>query len=228
MRWSLRLSELDFIVEYRAGTKISHVDALSRHVGTISSVTQMSPEEILDEQRKDQFFKGLKPGSYSSREEFFYEDEGHIYRRQRNKNYQLLVPTVLVKRIIRENYDPIYAAHPGLKRTCKLLKLNFWWPGMRKSVEEYVNECDSCQERKGSHEYKAPLGDPGNPTAPFEVTSMDITGPYALTPRKNRYLLTFIDNFTKYAEIFPIEYQSALTCARVYASQIVTRHGSGS
>ena len=53
MRWSLRLSENDFIVEHRARTKIPHVDALSRHVGTISSMTPLSPEEILDEQRKD-------------------------------------------------------------------------------------------------------------------------------------------------------------------------------
>jgi len=57
---------------------------------------------------------------------------------------------------------------------------------------------------------------------------MDIKGPYPLTPRKNRYLLTFIDHFSKYAEIFPIQDQSGLTCARLYASQIITRHGSGS
>jgi hypothetical protein len=57
---------------------------------------------------------------------------------------------------------------------------------------------------------------------------MEITGPYFMTPRKNMYLLTFIDHFSKYAEIFPIPDQSALTCARVYASQIITRPGSGS
>jgi hypothetical protein len=32
LRWSLNLSELKFVVEHRAGSKISHVDALSRHV----------------------------------------------------------------------------------------------------------------------------------------------------------------------------------------------------
>jgi hypothetical protein len=36
MRWSLRLSELDFTVEHRAGKKISHADTLNRHVGTVS------------------------------------------------------------------------------------------------------------------------------------------------------------------------------------------------
>jgi hypothetical protein len=31
MRWALKLSELDFEVEQRAGTKIPHVDALRPH-----------------------------------------------------------------------------------------------------------------------------------------------------------------------------------------------------
>jgi hypothetical protein len=99
---------------------------------------------------------------------------------------------------------------------------------MRKRVVEYVRECGSCQRQTGSREYTAPVGDLVNPVGPYEVTSMDITGPYPLTPRKNRYLLTFVDHITIYAEIFPIQDQSALTCARVYASQTVTRHGSGS
>ena len=57
---------------------------------------------------------------------------------------------------------------------------------------------------------------------------MDVTGPYLLTPRKNKYLLAFIDRLTKYVEAFAIPNQTAETCARVYASQIVTRHGTGS
>jgi len=66
------------------------------------------------------------------------------------------------------------------------------------------------------------------PTTPFEVTSMDITGPYPVTPRGNKYLLTFNDHFTKYVEAYPLNDQTAESCARIYATQIVTRHGSGS
>jgi len=47
-------------------------------VGTISSEIKLTPEEVLNEQRKDQFCKELKPGSYSSRLELFYEDESLI------------------------------------------------------------------------------------------------------------------------------------------------------
>jgi hypothetical protein len=48
------------------------------------------------------------------------------------------------------------------------------------------------------------------------------------TPRGNKYLLTFIDYFSKYVEDYPICDQTASACAKVYAIQIVTRHGTGS
>jgi hypothetical protein len=57
---------------------------------------------------------------------------------------------------------------------------------------------------------------------------MDLTGPYLVTPRKNKYQLTFIDHFTKYAETFAVRDQTAETCTRVYATQIITRYGTGS
>jgi transposase InsO family protein len=49
-----------------------------------------------------------------------------------------------------------------------------------------------------------------------------------MTPRRNKYLLTFIDHFTKYVEAFSISDQTAETCSRVYEPQIITRHGTGS
>jgi len=80
MRWSLKLSEHDFVVEHGAGTKIPRVDALSRHVGTVLNESKLSPEKERGEQEKDQFCKQLKPGSSSRGKEFLYEDTGLIYR----------------------------------------------------------------------------------------------------------------------------------------------------
>ena len=44
------------------------------------------------------------------------------------------------------------------------------------------------QRGNEDHEIEAPLGQVEEPAAHFQVTSMDITGPYMLTPRKNKYL----------------------------------------
>ena len=99
---------------------------------------------------------------------------------------------------------------------------------MRRSIEEYIRKCDSCQRRKEDREFVAPLGQPEETTGPFDVTSMDLTCRYPQTARKNKHLLTFIEYFTRYAEAFPVEDQTAETCVRVYATHIITRHGTGS
>ena len=228
MRWSVKLCEIDFTVEHRPGNKTPRVNALSRHVGAVLQTGGLCLETVLREQASDKFCQSLKAGTYQSKHEFFLDDEGLIYRRRSNDKHQLIISNTLVADVIRENHDPVYIAHPGIKRTFELLALSFWWPRMRKAVEEYIKKCDACQRRKEDPEFITPLGEVDMPDSPFQVTSVDITGPYPVTPRRNRYLLTFIDHYTRNAEAFPIPDQKAETCAQVYATQIVMRHGSGS
>jgi hypothetical protein len=186
MRWSLKLSELDFTVEHRAGSRIAHVDALSRHVGAVLRQSSLNRENILEEQGKDAFCVKQSPGTYSSRSEFFLDESGILYRRQSNSKHQLVVPQALIHDVIKENHDPPYVAHPGIKRTYGLISLKFWWPGMRKSIQDYIRSCDPCQRRKEDREFVAPLGEVDEPKAPFEVVSMDVTGSYLKTPQGNK------------------------------------------
>jgi putative transposase len=134
----------------------------------------------------------------------------------------------MVQEVISENHTPIFVAHRGSKRTFELIFIRYWWPKMCRDIEDYIRCCEKCHSCKGKHEIRAPLGQVEEPSEPFQVTSMDITGPYCITPRKNRYILTFIDHFTKFVASFLIPDVLAETCARVYATQIVARHGSGS
>jgi len=57
MCWSLRFSEFDFEIEHAPGSKIKHMDALSRHVGLVEETQLMSKELMIREQRKDSFCK---------------------------------------------------------------------------------------------------------------------------------------------------------------------------
>jgi hypothetical protein len=227
LRWSLRFTEFDFFIENRPGTQIRHVDALSRHVQAVHTNKRIPNERVKAEQASDKYCNSTEVGKFLGNSEYFY-DEGVIYRRGMNGEHQLLVPKTLVKEVIELNHDSICAAHPGKKRTLEILCIRYYWPKMRQDVESYVRECDNCHRRKQGREYIAPLGEVRQPTYPFEITSMDICGTYPLTPRKNKYLLTFIDHVTKYAEAIPIADMSAETSARAYATQIVARHGSGS
>jgi hypothetical protein len=62
--------------------------------------------------------------------------------------HQIVVPKTMVQDIIKMNHDPVYVAHPGMKRSFELISLSFWWPGMRNMIQEYVRKCDECQSRK--------------------------------------------------------------------------------
>jgi len=56
--------------------------------------------------------------------------------------------------------------------------------------------------------------------SPFEVTAMDVSGPYPVTPKGNKFLFTFTDHFSRYVEAYPIPDQKAETCAQIYATQL--------
>jgi pyruvate carboxylase len=149
MRWSLRLSEFDFGVEHTSGSKVTHVDALSRHVPTVGGRTVLTKQLILEEECKDLFCGRQKQSRLTPRSEFFLYMDGLLYRRQSGKEHQLVVPQSLVQEVIAENHDPIFVAHPGSKRTFELISLRYWWPKMRQNIEDYVTRCDKCQTRKG-------------------------------------------------------------------------------
>jgi len=145
MRWSLKLSELDFVVEHKPGSKIGHVDALSRHVGAVMNENSLDKERFLSEQQKDEFCTKQEPETYSSKREFFLDKDGVMYRRRPCDKHQVVVPRSLIYDIIQENHNPIYLAHPGIKRTHDLILLKYWWPGMRQSIVDYIRKCDQCQ-----------------------------------------------------------------------------------
>lgn len=54
---------------------------------------------------------------------------------------------------------------------------------------------------------------------------MDVVGPLLTSLEGNRYLLTFQDYFTKYAEAIPLRDQKDTT-ARAFVEHIVCRHGT--
>jgi hypothetical protein len=81
-----------------------------------------------------------------------------MYGCQGNDNHQLVIPEVLVQDIIRANHSQFFVTHP-VHRTHSLIALNYWCPGMRKSIEQFARKCDLCQRRKSPREQTAPLGE---------------------------------------------------------------------
>jgi transposase InsO family protein len=96
---------------------------------------------------------------------------------------------------------------------------------MDRDDDTYIKECESCARFKAGRHPTAPLGELPETSAPFELTSIDICGPYPETRKGNKYLLTFIDHFSRYPEAIPIARQDAPTVARALVTEIFSRLG---
>ena len=61
-------------------------------------------------------------------------------------NLRLVVPEECRGRILKALHIP----HAGIKKTREMAKERYFWPGMRKDIDELVGSCATCTKRHAS------------------------------------------------------------------------------
>ena len=236
-RWALTLAEYDFEIIHRPGTSISHADSLSRiRVNATSEITDFEPvwdrDYIKATQRQDTELKPIINKllvDNSSEPKFALDEEGLKYR-VRKSAYQedrLVVPALMRNKVLRHYHDLPFSGHSGVLRTTQRITERIYWYGLHDDAKMYCNNCISCQKRKTPvSPHLAPLQRFQEVTKPWERVSLDIVGPLKASRRNNRYLLTFIDHFTKYSIILPMHNQTAQTVAKLFVNEVIAKHGT--
>ena len=54
----------------------------------------------------------------------------------------------LRREIIQLHHDTSVGEHGGRWKMVELIVRNYWWPGVMKEMERYVDGCDVCQRYK--------------------------------------------------------------------------------
>ena len=91
----------------------------------------------------------------------------------------------------------------GVKRCCRELRKNAFWPGMYQEVDEFVSSCTKCLQFK----LRPPDSYPSyhiKCTERWRVLHMDIVGPFPQSNNRNEYVLTMIDRFTRWVCLVPL------------------------
>ncbi|KAK9395739.1 hypothetical protein NXF25_019100 [Crotalus adamanteus] len=57
---------------------------------------------------------------------------------------KLYVPQIMRDKILKRCHDVKQAGHFGFVKTLHLARHQFWWPTLRRDVEEYVKSCPTC------------------------------------------------------------------------------------
>ena len=129
----------------------------------------------------------------------------------------------LKAKILHANHDSILGGHRGMTKTYEAITRHYRWTKMKGEVEEYVKKWTKCQLRpKG----KAPMEITTTAEHPFERCALDIVGPLTETASRNKYILTFLNDLTKFLVAVPIPQQDAETVARAFVFNIVLRFGA--
>jgi hypothetical protein len=115
--------------------------------------------EIGEEQEKDQLCSSIREklsqGSPISEVRKFAQIGGILYyicHRTGKTRLLVVIPEHLVMELIEWCHDEPKAGHLGMHKTQARIQMNYYWPTLKKDVQEYVQSCHSCLVNKKSRQ----------------------------------------------------------------------------
>ena len=155
----------------------------------------------------------------------FVLENGHLYRYIQG-DVKLCIPQALVLNYLYQNHNTPGAAHGGITATSKRIARHYYWPTLLADVKRYVSRCELCQVYKDpSRQTRQPLGDLPMPQRPWHRVHMDVWSPGGESQDGNRYVVGFIDAYTKFAVLVPTSDHTAETISQVVMKNLVAVHG---
>ena len=190
--------------------------------------------DLIQEQRDDDWCKRIVSKLENKNKRYligYRVENGLLYRVMYSSNREpqllLCLPISLRLKVLEELHDSQISGHLGIAKTFAKVRSRFWWPTIEQNVREYINRCQSCQERKPAP--GLPYGNCQNidyPKIPFYMIGVDIMGKLNITPRKNQYIIVVIDFCTKFIEAKPLKQIRSVDIAEFFVNEILTRHGA--
>lgn len=216
-RWWLQAQEFNFSIEYRPGTQMNHVDALSRNpvdqpnaentptlnMLKISKTTTLNDVQLTDPQLVH--LKCILNNSCTEAKEVkndYALKDGKIYRKV-GDSLKWVVPSDARWKVCHMCHDE--CGHMAFEKTFDKIKQTYWFSGMTSFVRKYVRACIPCAYAKqpaGKKEgFLFPI--PKTPV-PFHSVHIDHLGPFVKSKLGNTYILGIIDGYTKFIVLRPV------------------------
>ncbi|GBM58756.1 Transposon Ty3-I Gag-Pol polyprotein [Araneus ventricosus] len=203
-RWALRLQEYDITISYKSGKNIK--------------MPIVFLEALLKTSRKIQQVR-----SSGNRRSFVQKK----FRSFGLKRWLPVIPKHLRLDIVRHFHDAPTAGHLGFIKTYDRLRKRFYWPGLYRSVRNYVMHCKECQRRK-----PIPQKPPGHlmpmpaVEAPFHRVGVDLPGRFPKSLGGNKWIIVCTDYLTRYAITKSLPSADAPEILKFMVEEIILKHGA--
>lgn len=254
-RWLEILEEFDYTIVHRPGRLHGNADAMSRRVGATRTAETSNNNDPIDwpELQKgdtqlrivyDMIKGGLpKPSpdaitAYSAEvktlcshyDRLRISTNGTLCRdfsdRTTGRQHpQIIVPFQLRQQVAIDMHKGLNGGHLGTKRAKAQLQKRFFWPGWSADVRLAKQRCQRCARFQKPRPSRQGELQPLLTGEPWERLGIDVTGPHPTSSKGNVYILTVIDHFTKWVELFPMRNQEAATVAKIIVDRVICVHG---
>lgn len=254
VRWSEELSQYNFKIHYRKGSENAKADALSRRAdylrekpivsqavlqqdkhGNMSynrqfNLTMRVEDDVFenevrkvleDDKLAQQVLQNIKDHESFEKQEGLLLFQGLVY-----------VPVSLRQKLIDECHSNKTHSHQGIDKTIERLTRTYYFPHLRKKVEEVVRKCDICRRSKSDrHKPYGLLKSPTTPGQPWSSIALDFVvklpkSKEPLTKVVYDSILVITDRLTKYGYFLP--YKEALSAEELvytFLRVIAANHG---
>lgn len=198
-RWVLEMQNYDYVLEHRPGSRMLHVDALSRQIMIIED--NSFDRNLALCQNDDPTIIKIRRELERSEQKLFEMRNGLVYRKHRGQ-ILFYVPTALETGVMHKYHNEL--GHVGVEKTVRNIMNSYWFPEMKSKVENHIKGCLKCVaftpdsgKSQGSL-HSIPKGD-----VPFSTIHVDHL---ALVSRSSsstkHYIFSVVDAFTKHIKLY--------------------------
>jgi len=138
-RWVLEMQNFDYVLEHRIGSRMLHVDALSRQILIVEDNSFDKNPSLC--QGDDPTILKIRTELEHAESKLFEMRNGLVYRKQKG---QLLfyVPAALEPSVIHKYHNEM--SHVGAEKTVRNILNSYWFPEIRSKVAKHIKSCLKC------------------------------------------------------------------------------------
>ena len=142
-----------------------------------------------------------------------------------NSKHRIMVPESLRAFIIDQHHNLELHAHQGRKRTTKMICARYYWKNMSENIARWIRSCSACSRRKTTRPMNSGLTDLTLAVNSWETVGIDLLGPLPVTDEGYRWLLTIVDQFSRWPMAIPLRGKTTGEIARALHDHLITQHG---
>ena len=134
-----------------------------------------------------------------------------------NEFSQFVVPAVQRVQTMEQMHSNLLNGHLMMDKTFRRITSRFFWPFMKRDVQQFISECEKCQLATHPHKTTKALLKSIRVDRVLEMVTSDFLGPLKKSRNGNYSILVLVDQKSKFCWLRATRNQLATTTAKIIA-----------